>query len=107
MKSTLQSVKGTGDKELIAAVERHIQKVEQQAAKDAQKDSRSDKKWWQFGMGEKPTEKPKPTDFSSPTRSGGPSWWPSLSKTGYDSKSPEMIQQKKQLYDSSSDEEIV
>ncbi|KIX06950.1 uncharacterized protein Z518_04926 [Rhinocladiella mackenziei CBS 650.93] len=51
--------------------------------------------------------KQAPTDSSSPTRSGGPSWWPSLSKTGHDPKSPEMIQQKKEVYDSSSDEETV
>ncbi|EXJ75465.1 uncharacterized protein A1O5_02161 [Cladophialophora psammophila CBS 110553] len=81
LESTLQSVKSTGDKELIAVVERHIHKVEQQAAKDAQKNSRSTKKWWQFGMGKKATENTAPTDSSSPTRSEGSSWWPSLSKT--------------------------
>ncbi|KIW97738.1 uncharacterized protein Z519_01322 [Cladophialophora bantiana CBS 173.52] len=88
-------------------VERHIHKVEQRAAKDAQKNSRSTKKWWQFGMGEKPTEKTALTDSCGPKRSEGSSWWPSLSKTGHDPKSPKMIQQKKEVHDSSSDEETV
>ena len=105
--SMLQSVKSKGDKDLIAVVQRHIHKVEQQAAKAARKKSRSTKEWWHFGVGGQPAEKTAPKGSSSPTRSRGLCWWPWFSKTGHAPKSPVMVQQKKEVCYWSSDEETV